>query len=95
MFLVGALSLAAIFPFSGFWSKDAILGDVLQKAINTGSLGWYALYATGLLTAALTGFYIFRLLWLVFGGTYRGGAIVSSRAWRSCYAKVIARPATR
>ncbi|HEY7019809.1 MAG TPA: NADH-quinone oxidoreductase subunit L [Ktedonobacterales bacterium] len=75
MFLVGALSLAAIFPFSGFWSKDAILGDVLQKAINTGSLGWYALYAAGLLTAALTGFYIFRLLWLVFGGTYRGGAI--------------------
>ncbi|HEY7092980.1 MAG TPA: NADH-quinone oxidoreductase subunit L [Ktedonobacterales bacterium] len=77
MFLVGALSLAAIFPFSGFWSKDAILGDVLQKAINTGSLGWYALYAVGLLTAALTGFYIFRLLWLVFGGTYRGGAIVA------------------
>ena len=75
MFLVGALSLAAIFPFSGFWSKDAILGDVLQKAINTGSLGWYALYGAGLLTAALTGFYIFRLLWLVFGGTYRGGAI--------------------
>jgi NADH-quinone oxidoreductase subunit L len=77
IFLIGALSLAAIFPFSGFWSKDAILGDVLQKAINTGSLGWYALYAAGLFTAALTGFYIFRLLWLVFGGTYRGGAIVA------------------
>jgi NADH-quinone oxidoreductase subunit L len=77
MFLVGALSLAAIFPFSGFWSKDAILGDVLQKAINTGSPGWYALYAAGLLAAALTGFYIFRLLWLVFGGTYRGGAILA------------------
>jgi NADH-quinone oxidoreductase subunit L len=76
MFLVGALSLAAIFPFSGFWSKDAILGDVLQKAINTGSLGWYALYGAGLLTAALTGFYIFRLLWLVFGGRYRGGSVV-------------------
>ena len=30
LFLVGGLSLAAIFPFSGFWSKDAILGDVLQ-----------------------------------------------------------------
>jgi NADH-quinone oxidoreductase subunit L len=80
MFLVGALSLAAIFPFAGFWSKDAILGDVLQKAINTGSLGWYALYAAALLTAALTGFYIFRLLWLVFGGTYRGGSIVAHEA---------------
>jgi NADH-quinone oxidoreductase subunit L len=77
MFVVGALSLAAIFPFSGFWSKDAILGDVLQKAINTGSLGWYALYASALLTAALTGFYIFRLIWLVFGGQYRGEAIIA------------------
>jgi NADH-quinone oxidoreductase subunit L len=77
MFVVGALSLAAIFPFSGFWSKDAILGDVLKKATDTGSLGWYTLYGAGLLTAALTGFYIFRLLWLVFGGTYRGGAIAA------------------
>jgi NADH-quinone oxidoreductase subunit L len=75
MFVVGALALAAIFPFSGFWSKDAILGDVLQKAINTGSPGWYVLYGAGLLTAALSGFYIFRLLWLVFGGAYRGDAI--------------------
>jgi NADH-quinone oxidoreductase subunit L len=77
MFVVGALSLAAILPFSGFWSKDAILGDVLKKATDTGSLGWYALYGAGLLTAALTGFYIFRLLWLVFGGTYRGGAVAA------------------
>jgi NADH-quinone oxidoreductase subunit L len=75
--IVGALSLAAIFPFSGFWSKDAILGDVLRKATDTGSLGWYTLYGVGVLTAALTGFYIFRLIWLVFAGTYRGGPIVS------------------
>ena len=75
MFLVGALALAAIFPFSGFWSKDAILGDVLKKATDTGALGWYTLYGVGCSTAALTGFYIFRLLWLVFGGAYRGGAI--------------------
>jgi NADH-quinone oxidoreductase subunit L len=77
MFIVGALALAAIFPFSGFWSKDAILGDVLRKASDTGSLGWYTLYVVGIVTAALTGFYIFRLVWLVFGGTYRGGPIVS------------------
>jgi NADH-quinone oxidoreductase subunit L len=75
MFVVGALALSAIFPFSGFWSKDAILGDVLRKATDTGSIGWYTLYGVGVLTAALTGFYIFRLIWLVFGGTYRGGAI--------------------
>jgi NADH-quinone oxidoreductase subunit L len=77
MFVVGALSLSAIVPFAGFWSKDAILGDVLRKATDTGAPAWYALYGVGLLTATLTGFYIFRLLWLVFGGTYRGGAIAA------------------
>jgi NADH-quinone oxidoreductase subunit L len=77
MFVIGALSLAAIFPFSGFWSKDAILGDVLKKATDTGSLAWYTLYGVGVLTAALTGYYIFRLIWLVFGGAYRGVPVVS------------------
>jgi NADH-quinone oxidoreductase subunit L len=77
MFVVGALALSAIAPFSGFWSKDAILGDVLQKATNTSAPGWYALYGVGVLTTALTGFYIFRLIWLVFGGAYRRGAIAA------------------
>ena len=62
LFLVGGLALAAIFPFSGFWSKDAILGDDLADVRRLPALGWYALYAAGLLTAALTGFYIFRLI---------------------------------
>ena len=30
-FLVGCLALAGVFPFAGFWSKDAILGAVHDK----------------------------------------------------------------
>ncbi len=75
LFIVGALALAAVFPLSGFWSKDDILGIVLQRGITTGNAGWYVLYATGLVTAVFTGFYIFRLIYLVFGGTYRGAEI--------------------
>jgi NADH-quinone oxidoreductase subunit L len=76
MMLAGALALAAIIPFSGFWSKDAVLGAVWQRAsVSPGAAGWYALYAVGVLTAVLTGFYIVRLICVVFFGTYRGGAV--------------------
>ncbi|HZC07416.1 MAG TPA: NADH-quinone oxidoreductase subunit L [Ktedonobacterales bacterium] len=75
LFVVSGLALAAIFPFAGFWSKDAILGAILQRATTTGAAGWYALYAVGLLTAGLTGFYIFRLIFVTFFGSYRGPVI--------------------
>jgi NADH-quinone oxidoreductase subunit L len=75
-FVAGGLALAAIFPFAGFWSKDAILGVILQRATSSGGAGWLVLYLVGLLTALLTGFYTFRLIFGVFLGSYRGGAIV-------------------
>ncbi len=80
LFVVGGLALAAIFPFAGFWSKDAILGTILERATSTGDSGWYLLYAVGLVTAALTGFYIFRLIFGVFLGSYRGGVIAGHGA---------------
>src|SRR5579859_1541705 len=76
-FIFGGLALAAIFPFSGFWSKDGALSAVWQRALSdasAGAWGWYALYAAGIVTAVLTGFYIFRLIFVVFLGSYRGGA---------------------
>jgi NADH-quinone oxidoreductase subunit L len=76
MFVIGGLALAAIVPFAGFWSKDAILGSVLQRAVTSGSPGWWTLYAVGLFTSGLTGYYIFRLIFVVFRGQYRGGVIV-------------------
>ena len=75
-FVVGGLALTAIFPFAGFWSKDAILGSVLLRATGSGSYGWYVLYAIGLLTALLTGFYTFRLIFSVFLGTSRSAPAV-------------------
>ncbi|HEY7834474.1 MAG TPA: NADH-quinone oxidoreductase subunit L, partial [Ktedonobacterales bacterium] len=77
-FIFGGLALAAIFPFSGFWSKDGALSAVWQRALSAtgaGAIGWYAVYAVGIITALLTGFYIFRLIFVVFLGSYRGGPV--------------------
>jgi NADH-quinone oxidoreductase subunit L len=80
-FLFGGLALAAIVPFAGFWSKDGVLSAVWQRALNgNGAPGWYLLYAIGLITAVLTGFYIFRLIFAVFLGAYRGEPVVAHAA---------------
>jgi NADH-quinone oxidoreductase subunit L len=63
-FLIGCLAIAGIPPLSGFFSKDAILLSAFEHNIF--------LYAVGLLTAGLTAFYMFRLLFLAFSGTFRG-----------------------
>jgi NADH-quinone oxidoreductase subunit L len=62
-FLVGALALAAVPPFAGFFSKDSILGS----AANAGTLGWL-LWGAGAVGAFLTALYTFRLLFIVFWG---------------------------
>jgi NADH-quinone oxidoreductase subunit L len=62
-FLVGALALAAIPPFAGFFSKDSILAS----AANAGALGW-SLWAIGIVGAFLTAVYTFRLVFVVFTG---------------------------
>jgi NADH-quinone oxidoreductase subunit L len=72
-FLCGALALAAIFPFAGFWSKDEILGAALHAGESGPSYrGVYlVLFAAGLITAGLTGFYTFRGYFLTFWGEKR------------------------
>ncbi|MEI6873612.1 MAG: NADH-quinone oxidoreductase subunit L [Spirochaetota bacterium] len=60
-FVIGSLSLAGIFPLAGFWSKDEILLTALKN-------GHVALYVLGLVTAMLTAFYMFRLIFTVFFG---------------------------
>ncbi|HEU5349097.1 MAG TPA: NADH-quinone oxidoreductase subunit L [Ktedonobacterales bacterium] len=77
LFVVGGLALASIFPLAGFWSKDGILSAVLERAQTSGGTGWYVLYILGLVTAILTGFYIFRLIFGIFLGRYRGGEIAA------------------
>jgi NADH-quinone oxidoreductase subunit L len=63
LFVVGALALAAVPPFAGFFSKDAILASVA----DAGALGW-ALWSAGALGAFLTAVYTFRLVFIVFAG---------------------------
>lgn len=60
----GALALSGIFPFAGFWSKDDILGFVWRE-------GLYVFWAVGLITAFVTAFYTFRLIFLTFFGQSR------------------------
>jgi NADH-quinone oxidoreductase subunit L len=77
-FIIGGLAIAGIVPFAGFWSKDAILGTLLAQGTATGGNPWYlVLYGVGLATAILTGFYVFRLIFVVFHGSYRGGEAVA------------------
>ncbi len=60
--LIAVASLSGIPPFSGFWSKDAVLGAAWGA-------GQPALFVVGALTAGMTAFYSFRMLGLVFFGT--------------------------
>ncbi|GAC1634412.1 MAG: NADH-quinone oxidoreductase subunit L [Ktedonobacteraceae bacterium] len=76
-FLVATLAISGIFPFAGFWSKDEILGSMLALAVAQGNIWYYILWGVGLLTAGLTAFYMFRLFFGIFFGTYRGGTQVA------------------
>jgi NADH-quinone oxidoreductase subunit L len=67
-FLVGCLAIAGIPPLSGFFSKDSIL---LGTYVHGGSL-YSILYVVGVITAGLTAFYMFRLLFITFNGSFRG-----------------------
>jgi len=69
-FVTFAIATAAIagFPYmSGFFSKD----EILWFAFASERGGSTALYAVMAVTALLTSFYMFRLLWLTFLGTSR------------------------
>ncbi len=61
---IGALALAGVPPFSGFWSKDLILSDALARGDWVG----YTVWGLGLLGAFVTALYTFRLMLLVFHG---------------------------
>ncbi len=65
--LVGCIAIAGIPPLAGFFSKD----EILWSAFKIGGYGRW-LWATGALAALLTAFYMFRLYWMTFGGSFRG-----------------------
>jgi NADH-quinone oxidoreductase subunit L len=63
-FLLGSLSLVGVIPLVGFFSKEQILG----AAFSRGDTLAYSVWAVGLVTALLTGFYTGRMWWLAFWG---------------------------
>jgi NADH-quinone oxidoreductase subunit L len=63
-FLVGAIAIAGIPFFSGFFSKDAILTQAFAQ-------GQHFVWALGMMGAVLTAFYMFRLIFLTFHGEER------------------------
>jgi NADH-quinone oxidoreductase subunit L len=70
-FLMATLALLGIFPFSGFFSKDAILWAVFSSPRSN-----YAFWIFGVITAGITSFYMIRLFCLTFLGKSRGASHV-------------------
>jgi NADH-quinone oxidoreductase subunit L len=64
VFLVATLAISGIPPFAGFFSKDEILFAVYLKSP--------VLWIAGVAVSVMTAFYIFRVLYLSFSGSYRG-----------------------
>jgi NADH-quinone oxidoreductase subunit L len=62
--MCAAVAIAGVPPFSGFFSKDAILLAAYNHA------PW--MYWLGVVTAGMTAFYVFRAMFLAFWGDYRG-----------------------
>jgi NADH-quinone oxidoreductase subunit L len=67
--LVGALAIAGIPPFSGFWSKDEVLASVYHA--GEFDMTFTLLWAMGVATAFLTAFYMFRMWFMTFAGQPR------------------------
>jgi len=62
--LIATLAIAGIPPLAGFWSKDEILWKAYQ--------GSWVYWLIGVITAFITSFYMFRLLFMTFWGDYHG-----------------------
>jgi len=82
---VATLAISGIFPFSGFFSKDEILGSVFLRAREStladarwlgipGNIVLYACYALGLAAAFMTAVYMTRMMLYTFHGPVRTGA---------------------
>ena len=63
-FVIGAVAIAGVPPLAGFWSKDAILDAAFHS-------GHPVIWAVGVVTAFMTAFYMFRLIFVTFFGPSR------------------------
>jgi NADH-quinone oxidoreductase subunit L len=65
--LIATLAISGIPPFAGFFSKDEILWQAFSSPH-----GSKVFWGAGVITAFMTSFYMFRLIFLTFTGEYRG-----------------------
>jgi len=65
--LIATLAIAGAPGFAGFFSKDAILWETWSREAGAYRYLWYIAF----LTALMTSFYMFRLMYLTFGGKPR------------------------
>jgi NADH-quinone oxidoreductase subunit L len=69
---IATLAIAGVPPFSGFFSKDEILGATF--AVGQGQPLYRLFWAMGIAAAGLTAFYMARLMAMTFFGPNRTGA---------------------
>jgi NADH-quinone oxidoreductase subunit L len=67
-FLIASLAISGIPPLAGFMSKDEILYEVFTMGKGSGGV---LLWIGGIVTAMMTAFYMFRLVYLTFHGESR------------------------
>ncbi|HEV7768598.1 MAG TPA: NADH-quinone oxidoreductase subunit L [Thermoanaerobaculia bacterium] len=68
--LIATIAIAGIPPLAGFFSKD----EILANAYSHHKIIWIL----GVITAGMTAFYMFRLYYMTFHGTYRGAHAVEA-----------------
>jgi NADH-quinone oxidoreductase subunit L len=68
--LIATAAIAGIPPLAGFWSKD----EILWKAFSSEHGSW-VFWLIGVITAFITSFYMFRLLFMTFWGDYHGAHV--------------------
>jgi NADH-quinone oxidoreductase subunit L len=71
--LIGVLAICGVPGFSGFFSKDDVIYGTLVA-------GHPLLYLVGVVTAGVTAYYMFRLLFVTFFGSYRGSTEAGAHA---------------
>ena len=82
--LLGTLAISGIPFFSGFFSKD----EILWKAFSS-PLGDRWLWAVAFITAGLTSFYMFRMIYLTFHGESRLDEVSLSKTQESPFSMTI------
>ena len=86
---IATLAIAGIPPFAGFFSKDEILGSVIERTHGStlssahllgvpGNTVLYIVYTLGLISALLTAIYMTRMMLYTFHGPNRTGAAEQS-----------------